>query len=318
MGTVVTVVLPLDVFDGLQDEEPVAAGHPIETTFAADAVVGEARLDEPIGDEALATVPALVGALLSGPPSEAVVAAESDLSMPAIALFDPSEVSLSRLPQVDVAALVADAEADSRSHAIAAPVAPESGGRRLLPRRSRSDEAAVPADSAPVDPVSVAEVPDIEVPVDVVDDQSAWQDSEQPEIASHARRRGSFFARRRETPPLESIETHGTPETAVEPALVTDEHVEPQADEEPAAAAIEFPTAAPEPTLDEPVLESPVEQVGVDEPVVVVATDEPVARRGLFGRRQWIADAPLVVAQALIRGCFLNLPPPKAVKVVAS
>ena len=319
-GTVVTVGLPLDVFEGLQADEPVAAEHPIETIVAADAVVGEELLDEPVRDDAVAAVPALVGAL--------AVATAPDVPMPAIALFDPSEIALSRLPQVDVAALMAEADSDKRSHAIAAPLAPESGGRRLLPRRSRSDEPVVPADDAPVVAVSLAEVLDAEMPVDevpvdevpvdevpvgltpvgLVEDQSAGHDTEQSEIASHARRRGSFFARRRETPPLESIETQ-EPETAVEPALVTDEHAGPQADEEPEVAAFEFPPAAPEPTMDEPVAvvaaDEPAVRAGLlgrrqwiaDEPVV--ATAEPVVRRGLFGRRKSIADEPLVVADVV-------------------
>ena len=316
-GTVVTVGLPLDVFEGLQADEPVAAEHPIETIVAADAVVDDELLDEPVRDDAVAAVPALVGAL--------AVATAPDVPIPAIAFFDPYEIALSRLPQVDVAALMAEAEADKRSHAIAAPLAPEPGGRRLLPRRSRSDEPVVPADDAPVVAVSLAEVLDAEVPVDevpvgvapvgLVDDQSAGHDTEQSEIASHARRRGSFFARRRETPPVESIETQ-EPETAVEPALVTAEHAGPQADEEPEVAPFEFPPAAPEPTMDEPLAvvaaDEPAVRAGLlgrrqwiaDEPVVataepVVATVEPVVRRGLFGRRKSIADEPLVVADVV-------------------
>ena len=46
-GTVVTVGLPLDVFKGLQVDEPVAVDQPLETSTSTDTFAAESLLDEP-------------------------------------------------------------------------------------------------------------------------------------------------------------------------------------------------------------------------------------------------------------------------------
>jgi signal transduction histidine kinase len=148
-GTVVTVGLPLDVFEGLQAEEPVTADHAVEVAGAADiaesadSAVSESLFDEPVRDDAL------VGSV----PHFAPAAAAPETSVPIgdVALFNPSEHVLSRLPQVDVAALVADAQTEGKSYPIAAQGPAESGRRGLLPRRSRSGEPAEPTDGPPVE-----------------------------------------------------------------------------------------------------------------------------------------------------------------------
>jgi Nitrate and nitrite sensing/HAMP domain len=309
-GTVVTVGLPLDVFEGLQVEEPVTADA------TADAFAASAPVDEPASDGELAQAGVLVGALAA---SDSAVAVEAGLPSAPVSLFNPSEVALSRLPQVDVAALMADAEADSRLHAIAAPTAPASTGRRLLPRRSRSDE---PVEVVPVDDVAVAEVLGDEIPVhvapvdveqvgdetielaavevaaldvapvdsapvDAVDaadelmdtDQSDTDptDREEPGVGSHSRRRGSFFQRRRRIPVAAPVELPQRDEHLQEPAADADAHVasdEPFTDKlgvyEPELPEVSWYPAATAPALDEPAFDEPA----FDEPVEQIAADE--------------------------------------------
>ena len=420
-GTVVTIGLPLDIFEGLQVDEPVTSDQPVETSETTDSVVTESLLDEPIREDVLVgSVPQFASAaapLADAPAAEAPLAA--------VALFNPSEVALSRLPQVDVAALVADAAADVH---FASPASTDTSRRRLLPRRSRSDEPDGPAVVAPDDDAAEADAPVDEVVADVVPvdafpvvpatelPEFALPDAEAPdavvadaeladaeladaeladaeladevapEIVASARRRGSFFPRRRDksaepadtteptdeapldvavagtaadvddiavhqdleeqTPRAEwqvaegvlddaevvsDVSTDGdapaeeaagvvpTPrrsrrrsgrtrrnqqaveatnlESAAEQLVVE----EPSVAEEPAAyqpvsfepAASEPVASAPEPYEPPSYVPDTFEPVAVATPELVAdeaAVAEPIRRRGLFGRRQWVAD----------------------------
>jgi Nitrate and nitrite sensing/HAMP domain len=410
-GTVVSIGLPLGIFEGHQIEEPVTVDHPVETAATSDDVVIGSPLDEPVLEDALVgSVPQLVSVATAAPNSA---------PMAEVALFNPSEVALSRLPQVDVAALAADAAADVH---FASPVPTDSTRRRLLPRRSRSDEPAGPPDGPPGEATQEAEVPVEEVvavvadiaPSDVTDDFSPLDvsavdaaeysptqvpateladveladveladveladveladvelaDAEPPEIDSSARRRGSFFQRRRPKSPTEPTEVQQLDVAAVEPAAGADDAalpevleertpgtewlvdeglrhasqvdsdvsaasdapvadapvvvpatrlsrrrsgrgrrgepaVEPRTEESPAEQSVVEEPPAYEPTAYEPAAVEPVgfetaglmaDETSVGDAVVEELDDEvahvaPARRRGLFGRRQWVAD----------------------------
>jgi hypothetical protein len=258
-GTVVTVGLPMDVFEGLQVDEPITADYPVDaaaTADTADGAVNESLFDEPIREDAL------VGSVPHFAPSAAAL--ETNVTTGDVALFNPSEHALSRLPQVDVAALVADAQTDGESYPIAAQGLAESGRRGLLPRRSRSGEPAEPSDGPPGDAAAEAEAPLDEVVEDVVpvDDSPVevfpvddlaeadlvdadlvdadLADAAPPEIVASARRRGSFFQRRHQESPTEPtdqtepIEVRPHDASSVETADIVDDQAMPEAVSEPA------------------------------------------------------------------------------------
>jgi signal transduction histidine kinase len=304
-GTVVTVGLPLDVFEGLQVDEPVTAHPSVRADTTADAEVTESLFDDPIREHALVgSVPHL---------ASAATAPEASVPTGDVALFNPSEHALSRLPQVDVAALVADEQTDGQSYPIASSIPAESGRRGLLPRRSRSGEPAAPTDGPPVEAPSEVEVhvdevvehvvPFVVAPVDdvvgAVDedvvvpsadlpdvelDNAELADPAPPKIVADARRRGSFFQRRHQQLASEDQQRDAA---SVEPADIVADL--------PALEVGEEDTAGAE-SLDGEGFFHGVEGVAdvstVQETTAVEESPafEPVRRRSLFGRRQWVAD----------------------------
>ena len=134
-----TVGLPLDVFEGLQVDEPVTADHSAETSRPQiDDMPAESLFDEPIREDAL------VGAVPHLAP--AVAAPEtgrSDWRRSAVQPFRAWHCPgclRSTWPHLSLTR-----QADGH---FASPVPADSGRRRLLPRRSRSDEPAGPSDVA--------------------------------------------------------------------------------------------------------------------------------------------------------------------------
>jgi signal transduction histidine kinase len=302
-GTIVTVGLPLDVFEGLQVEEPI-----VDEPFADVLSNESADIVESTERAQVAAVAGVEPTEIDGPDVEAVSAQAQSVEAPAV---NHSEVALSRLPRVDVAALAADAAADSSGHTPVGPLDGESGRRRLLPRRSRNGDqvdqtlsADVPVDEAPVDAVAgetprdelafaapVAVVADEVVPDEVVPDEvvagedvavvvplaTEDMDLERPDIAASARRRSAFFQRRRQSPPPADV-------AAAEPEAVTNEQTSFDGFDD-------TPVVATEPVLDEPVLDEPV----LDEPVV----DEAVVDEAVVAHPDHADETLFDVADAI-------------------